>query len=278
MDLKTFPGGTLPYPHSCSAAGLFSGAARLPKLATRRSPSRYHLSDVVFSRWAFRMGTSPVLERPNPTGAVYGRCVSAEDAELVARVQRGESQAYAELVRRYQDRVFNACWRICGHLEDARDLTQEAFLKAFEGLGNFRGESGFFTWIFRVAVNLSLTHRRNTHRRRVLSLDQATNPDGTQADELARRMRHAENDGPADGPTQGELHAAVVRAMHDLDDDQRAVLVLRDIEGFDYEQIGSILRIPPGTVKSRLFRARSAIQRAIDPQMLSHRRKANSDD
>ncbi len=188
----------------------------------------------------------------------------AEDAELVARVQRGESQAYAELVRRYQDRVFNACWRICGHLEDARDLTQEAFLKAFEGLGNFRGESGFFTWIFRVAVNLSLTHRRNNQRRRMLSLDQASHPNGTQAEDLARHVRA---DGPelGDGLARGELHAAVVRAMHELDDDQRAVLVLRDIEGFDYQEIGAILRIPPGTVKSRLFRARTALQRAIGP-------------
>jgi RNA polymerase sigma-70 factor (ECF subfamily) len=195
--------------------------------------------------------------------------VSAEDAELVARVQRGESQAYAELVRRYQDRVFNACWRICGHLEDARDLTQEAFLKAFEGLGSFRGESGFFTWIFRVAVNLALTHRRNSHRRRMISLDQASNSGGTQAEELARHVR-SENTERDVGPARGELHAAVIRALHDLDEDQRAVLVLRDIEGFDYQDIGAILRIPPGTVKSRLFRARAAVQRAIaaaDPPM-----------
>ena len=142
------------------------------------------------------MGTLPVLERPNPKGTVYGRCVPVEDAELVARVQRGESQAYAELVRRYQDRVFNACWRICGHLEDARDLTQEAFLKAFEGLADFRGESGFFTWIFRVAVNLSLTHRRNSQRRRMLSLDQAANPGGTQAEELVRHVRADGADDP----------------------------------------------------------------------------------
>jgi RNA polymerase sigma-70 factor (ECF subfamily) len=188
--------------------------------------------------------------------------VPAEDAELVARVQRGESQAYAELVRRYQDRVFNTCWRICGHLEDARDLTQEAFLKAFESLHAFRGDSGFFTWIFRVAVNLSLTHRRNAKRRRTISFDQAAHPDGTQAEELVRHARRVE---PDDAPSQGELHAAVLRAMQTLDEEQRAVVVLRDIEGFDYHEIGEILRIPAGTVKSRLFRARSALQKAMQP-------------
>src|SRR3989304_4475993 len=112
-----------------------------------------------------------MLERPNPRkGDVCGRSselAQVGDGELVERVQRGQTEAYGELVRRYQDRVFNACWRICGHLEDARDLTQEAFLKAFEGLGSFRQQSGFYTWIFRVAVNLSLSPRRHVRGRRV---------------------------------------------------------------------------------------------------------------
>jgi RNA polymerase sigma-70 factor (ECF subfamily) len=190
--------------------------------------------------------------------------VTVEDAELVGRVQRGESQAYAELVRRYQDRVFNACWRVCGHLEDARDLTQEAFLKAFEGLGGFRGESGFFTWIFRIAVNLSLTHRRNSQKRRLLSLDQAANPGGTQAEELARHARDEPGDGDRPGSGDADLHTAVVEALHALDDDQRAVLVLRDIEGFDYHEIGEILGIPRGTVKSRLFRARMTVAKNVE--------------
>ena len=78
-----------------------------------------------------------------------GQAPACDDRELVRRVQSGQTQAYGELVRRYQDRVFNTCWRICGHLEDARDLTQDAFLKAFENLDAFRQESGFYTWVFR---------------------------------------------------------------------------------------------------------------------------------
>jgi len=188
-----------------------------------------------------------------------------EDGVLVERVKQGQTEAYGELVRRYQDRVFNACWRICGHLEDARDLTQEAFLKAFEGLSNFRQQSGFYTWIFRVAVNLSLTQRRNAHRRRTVSLDTGSTATGAQADELVKRVQDESDNDPTRGPGDAELHAAVARALQELHDEQRAVIVLRDIEGFDYQEIAAILQVPPGTVKSRLFRARIALQQAIDP-------------
>jgi len=216
-------------------------------------------------------GTQAVPERPNPRkGEFCGRSpdsIWVEDAELVARVKQGRTEAYGELVRRYQDRVFNACWRICGHLEDARDLTQEAFLKAFEGLSAFRQQSGFYTWIFRVAVNLSLSHRRSVHRRRTVSLDAGSAVTGTQAEELVKRVRDESGNDPTHGPGDAELNAAVARALQTLDDDQRAVIVLRDIEGFDYREIAAILRIPPGTVKSRLFRARIAMQQAIDPAL-----------
>jgi RNA polymerase sigma-70 factor (ECF subfamily) len=168
-------------------------------------------------------------------------------------------------VRKYQDRLFNTCWRICGHLEDARDLTQEAFLKAFENLDRFQRKSGFYTWLFRVAVNLALSHRRTGGRRRTTSLDQVSAAGGSQADGLARRVRSEKDDDPANATGEAELHGAVVRALQELDDDHRAVVVLRDIEGFDYQQIGVILDLPPGTVKSRLHRARMALRSAIQP-------------
>jgi len=214
-------------------------------------------------------GTLTVLKRPNPREAdTFGRPLprtTVEDAELVAQVKRGETQAYGELVRRYQDRVFNTCWRICGHLEDARDLTQDAFLKAYEGLSSFRGDSGFFTWVFRVAVNLALTHRRRGRNRRVVSLDQAAEGEGEPLEPLVFKTHGEAQDDPAEGPSQTELHSALGRALQSLDDDQRAVVVLRDIEGFDYDRIAAILQVPAGTVKSRLFRARMALQRAVEP-------------
>ena len=184
------------------------------------------------------------------------RPASWEDAALIAKIQEGQTEVYGTLVRKYQDRVFNTCWRICGHLEDARDLTQEAFLKGFEHLSDFRGQSGFYTWIYRVAVNLALSHRRTASRRRNVSLDNVSGLVGTQAEALAE---HKTSDDPAKTASDREMHGCVAKALQALDDDYRAVVVLRDIEGFDYQEISEILEIPPGTVKSRLHRARSAI-------------------
>lgn len=205
--------------------------------------------------------------RPNPKETLCSggesRRTPMEDAELIDRIKNGQSAAYGDLVRKYQDRVFNACWRICGHLEDARDLTQEAFLKAYEGLDGFRRESGFYTWVFRVAVNLALSHRRKAHRRREVSLDQTLQMKGSQADGLAKHVAAGTQDDPARTVGEAELQARVVRALQALDDDHRAVIVLRDVEGFDYQEIGEILQIPPGTVKSRLHRARLALCQSV---------------
>ena len=206
--------------------------------------------------------------RPNPKEPVGSECglrsASLEDVQLIEKVMAGHTEAYGELVRKYQDRVFNACWRICGHLEDARDLTQEAFLRAFENLRTFRRQSGFYTWIFRVAVNLTLSHRRDAQRKRTISLDQSGEATGTQAETLAlRASRQAERDDPARAASEVELQARLVRALQALDEEHRAVVVLRDIEGLDYHEIGEVLEIPTGTVKSRLHRARMALRQAV---------------
>jgi len=190
---------------------------------------------------------------------------SVDDAELVERVKNGQTEAFNELVLRYQDRLFNTCWRICGHLEDARDLTQQAFLKAYESLGGFRHQSAFYTWIFRVAVNLALSHRRSAARHRAVSLDHV-DQQGTQAAALARFEQTAVDDAAQRSETV-ELHGVVARALQSLCDDDRAVIVLRDVEGFDYREIALILDVPAGTVKSRLHRARLALRAAVTPAM-----------
>jgi RNA polymerase sigma-70 factor (ECF subfamily) len=214
-------------------------------------------------------GTAGVAERPNigrqvPSG--HGaRPVELEDVRLIEQVKAGQTEAFAGLVRKYQDRVFNACWRICGNLEDARDLTQEAFLKAFDSLDTFRRQSGFYTWMYRIAVNLALSHRRGSRRRQVLSLDQGANIDGTQAAGLAGRVADRIQNDPAVRTDDAEMQRAVVQALQSLDDDHRAVVVLRDIEGLDYREIAEVLQIPTGTVKSRLHRARATLAEAIGP-------------
>lgn len=202
------------------------------------------------------------IQRSEASHERGSRPILLEDVRLIDRINAGETDAYAVLVRKYQDRVFNTCWRISGHLEDARDLTQDAFLKAFERLKDFRQQSGFYTWVFRIAVNLALTHRRTAARRRTVSLDDAFGATGTQAESLAHRVAGSGDD-PARAVGDAEMHAVATKALMALDDDARAVVVLRDIEGFGYDEIAEILEIPRGTVKSRLHRARLALCQAV---------------
>ena len=194
-------------------------------------------------------------ERSRPPGEP-----ESDDLSTVQRVQAGDMAGFADLVAKYQDRVFNTCWRICGHLEDARDLTQEAFLKALKSIGSFRAESGFYTWLFRIAVNLAVSHRRREGYRAAQSLD--SSGDGMAS---AGGLRLVVPEEAGAKMERRELHSLVVNAIQALDTDQRAVVVLRDVEGMDYRQIGELLDISPGTVKSRLHRARCALRKTLAP-------------
>lgn len=194
---------------------------------------------------------------------VMPKQAEATDADLVLRVQNGETEAYGTLVRRYQDRVYNTCWRVCGNLEEARDLTQQAFLNGLERIAGFKREAGFYTWIFRIAVNLSLTHRRRAKTRRTTSLDGAAVDAQNQADPLTRLRKEAQTQDPIDSAARKELQRAAAEGLASLDETQRAIIVLRDIEGFDYDDISAILEVPRGTVKSRLHRARAALRDAL---------------
>ncbi|MBI3834758.1 MAG: sigma-70 family RNA polymerase sigma factor [Planctomycetes bacterium] len=209
-------------------------------------------------------------KRVEATNLDRGVRAPVDEAALIVRVQRGDIEAFADLVRAYQDRIHNTCWRLCGHLDDARDLTQEAFLKAFENLHAFRGDSAFYTWIFRIAVNLALSHRRSSRRRGGASLDQLLSVKGTQAETLVHRMRDNEPLEPAHSASNAEMQGRAAHALHDLDEEFRAVVVLRDIEGFDYQEIADILGIPKGTVRSRLHRGRLALRDAIAAHEQKH--------
>lgn len=208
------------------------------------------------------MAERPIpIESDPPSPGAPG--ISFEDAQLVQQVQSGRVEAYGELVRKYQDRLYNTCWRICGNAEDARDLTQEAFVKGLEGIDAFRSQSKFYTWLFRVAVNLCLTHRRRAKVRQAASLDQAIDTGGTQAQTLGQRIRDRKAERPDARGGRAELQRQVTEALATLDDDLRSVVVLRDLEGFDYQQISEILEVAPGTVKSRLHRARMQLREKL---------------
>jgi len=182
------------------------------------------------------------------------------DELLVARARRGDRAAFGQLVERYQDGLFNGISRMVSQREDAEDLAQEVFLKAFSGIGGFEGRSSFFTWLYSIAVNVVISHRRKLGSR--VSVGPVSVHE--RADEDGRPPDPAD---PSDGPDrlteQRELHARLEEAIEQLDDEYRMVVVLRDIEGFDYETIARLVGCPPGTVKSRLHRARLALREQL---------------
>jgi RNA polymerase sigma-70 factor (ECF subfamily) len=185
--------------------------------------------------------------------AVVNRSVSdtsPADAVLVERAQRGDHAAFGQLVSRYQDRVYNTVYRMCHNHADALDLSQTAFLKAFQALPRFESRANFFTWLYRIAINLVITQRRSLGRR-MAELD--AREDGGTTLRLV-------SDVPGDDVDRNEQIARLTGALSRLDDEFRAAVVLKDIEDLDYATIGEILDVPVGTVKSRIHRGRAMLR------------------
>jgi RNA polymerase sigma-70 factor (ECF subfamily) len=186
--------------------------------------------------------------------------ISLNDAVLVKQCQRGDADAMGRLIIKYQDRLYNTILKICGNPDDAAELTQETFVKVLENIGSFRGESSFYTWLFRVGVNLALNFCGRRLRLGMRSLDASS---GQQESSLASSLPDTREIDPAKVAQNQELVGHVLAALEKLDDNQRAIVVLRDIEGQNYEQIAHILQIEIGTVKSRLSRARTALRELL---------------
>jgi RNA polymerase sigma-70 factor (ECF subfamily) len=186
------------------------------------------------------------------------------DVSLLQKAQKGDRGAYGQIVLLYQDRLYNAVVRLVGDREEARELTQEAFTRGLMKLDTFRGDASPYTWLFRIAVNLAISQLRKVQRNRVFSLDRpSANGQGRgddQAAGLIDRVAQDRSEPPPQRLERRERDEAVLAALGRLDAEYRAVLVMRDIEGFDYQQMADILGLPLGTLKSRLFRARLALR------------------
>lgn len=206
-------------------------------------------------------GTRIEASGPAAPSALEGR----REAELLRKAQRGDRAAFGQLIMVYQDRLFNAVLRLVGDREEARELTQEAFARGLTKLDSFRGDASPYTWLFRIAMNLAISQIRKVHRHRTFSLSQsggngnAQHGPDDQASSLADRLA-AGTPTPAADLEKREEHEQVLAALGRLDAEYRAVLVMRDIEGFDYQQMADVLGLPLGTLKSRLFRARLALR------------------
>ena len=186
--------------------------------------------------------------------------ISFEDATLVEQCRNGDMQAFGSLVAKYQERIFNMVFRMCGRRADAEELAQETFLKALERINQFRGQSKFYTWLFRIAANLAISHRRRGGRVRFQSLSGPEEFEQDQADNLTAAMARKRNPAPEAAAMAAEINRRVMQALDDLDDEFRLVVVLCDMEGMDYAQIAQVLNLPIGTVKSRLHRARCELR------------------
>lgn len=193
-------------------------------------------------------------------GADGRGAITFDDTVLVDRFRKGDMQCFGLLVAKYQDRIYNMILRMCPSRADAEELAQEAFLRAMERIEQFRGQSRFYTWLFRIAANLTISHRRRNSRVTFRSLTRSAEYDGTQAEELTSAVAQQRIPGPVAAAMSAEIGDRVDRALDELDEDFRIVVVLRDIEELDYAQIAEVLDLPIGTVKSRLHRARCMLK------------------
>ncbi len=180
---------------------------------------------------------------------------SLDDHTLIRLVLEGNTSAFDVIVRRYNTKVYSLAYRLLNSVEDAEDVAQDTFSQAFKGLGSFRGTSKFYTWLFRITYNLAISQRRK--RKPALSLNSQTDSQGeiTLPSDDASPMKNMEDE---EGKTLME------KALGLLSLDHRAGLVLKEIEGFSYEEIALSLGVPVGTVRSRLHRARLELRAILE--------------
>lgn len=176
------------------------------------------------------------------------------EQELVQAAAGGDTEAFARLVRTYENKIYSLAFRMCGSADDASDIAQEAFLAAWRGLPSFRGDSGFATWIYRLTSNAAIDYlRRQKKQRGDMSLD----------DEELGLDAVDTGPGPQDAAERTEVRSVVAAGLQELSEGHRQVLVLREIQGLSYEEIADVLEVDLGTVKSRISRARSALRKIL---------------
>lgn len=182
------------------------------------------------------------------------------DHELVERVQRGDKAAFDILVRKYEHKLANVISRYIHDPSEVLDVSQDAFIKAYRALPNFRGESAFYTWLYRIAINTAKNHLVAAGRR-----PPRDDVDAQEAEQFESGSGLKEYATPERMALGNELAATIQAAIDDLPEELRVAIVLRELEGLSYEEIAAAMDCPIGTVRSRIFRARDAIDKRIRP-------------
>ena len=184
------------------------------------------------------------------------------DQQLVAKVQKGDSRAFDLLVLKYQHKIFGLIGRYVRDADEVQDVAQEAFIKAYRALPRFRGDSAFYTWLYRIAINTAKNHLVSRSRR-----PPGSDVDVEDAEYYASGGALHEIETPESALFGSELKEVVERAIRDLPEDLRTAVTLREFDGLSYEDIADIMDCPVGTVRSRIFRAREAIDIRVKAQL-----------
>ncbi|MEM1153719.1 MAG: RNA polymerase sigma factor RpoE [Pseudomonadota bacterium] len=184
------------------------------------------------------------------------------DQQLVAKVQKGDSRAFDMLVLKYQHRIFGLIGRYVHDADEVQDVAQEAFIKAYRALPKFRGDSAFYTWLYRIAINTAKNHLVSRSRR-----PPGSDVEVEDAEYYASGGALHEIETPENALFGAELKAVVEEAIRELPEDLRTAVTLREFDGLSYEDIADIMDCPIGTVRSRIFRAREAIDGQIKEQL-----------
>ena len=182
------------------------------------------------------------------------------DQALVERVQQGDKTAFDALVLKYQHKIIKLISRYVRDPSEVLDVTQETFIKAYRALANFRGDSAFYTWLYRIAINTAKNYLVAQGRR-----PPDTDIDAEEAAQYEGAPSLKETDSPERLAQKDEVEETIYRAIEELPDDLRTAITLRELEGLSYEEIAQAMACPIGTVRSRIFRAREAIDKKIKP-------------
>lgn len=179
-----------------------------------------------------------------------------EDNDLVRLAQEGDTDAFSTLVERYHSRIYTLTFQMTSSREDAEDLTQEVFVKAFEALPRFKGKSSFYTWLYRIGINKTINYRKKRNRNRPVSLD------AMEQEVRSEESYHAFNSkgSPLRNVSLGELQKKLNEAMEGLSEKHRTVVVMHDMQGMPHDEIAKVVGVSVGTVRSRLFYARRQLQ------------------
>lgn len=235
---------------------------------TAKSPDQAQPSNVI---------PLPTGRKPQAASAGEGADLRKDEAALIDRCRRGDKQAFRVLVERYQRRVYALALGFVRDPDEARDISQEAFLKVYRHLDTFQGQAGFYTWLYRITVNLCIDLRRKAGRSNQSEFDEriAHEEAGSPADQLSPQRLNFD---PMRAAQSSELRGRIQGALEKLSESHRAVLLLREVEGLSYKEIADVLECPEGTVMSRLFHARKQMQELLQEfaQPGKNREAANS--